>query len=123
MPGLYNCSTIGYNWAKSETPADYLGGIANVPDQDMVNIVIFHSLIFYGLVFIMVLINHYIILLSKDYNVIYHIIYMIKYYPYKSDKPNKKYYIITNDNKKFILVLLVILILQYRNVKQENKDI
>ncbi len=27
-------------------------------------------------------------------------IYMIKYYPYKSDKPDKKYYIITNDNKK-----------------------
>jgi hypothetical protein len=25
---------------------------------------------------------------------------MIKYYPYKSDKPNKKYFIITNDNKK-----------------------
>ena len=25
---------------------------------------------------------------------------MIKYYPYKTDKPNKKYYIITNDNKK-----------------------
>ena len=25
---------------------------------------------------------------------------MIKYYPYKSDKPNKKYYIITTDNKK-----------------------
>ena len=25
---------------------------------------------------------------------------MIKYYPYKSDTPNKKYYIITNDNKK-----------------------
>ena len=25
---------------------------------------------------------------------------MIKYYPYKSEKPNKKYYIITNDNKK-----------------------
>ncbi len=25
---------------------------------------------------------------------------MIIYYPYKSDKPNKKYYIITNDNKK-----------------------
>jgi len=23
-----------------------------------------------------------------------------KYYPYKSDKPNKKFYIITNDNKK-----------------------
>ena len=25
---------------------------------------------------------------------------MIKYYPYKSDKPNKKYYIYTNNNKK-----------------------
>ena len=25
---------------------------------------------------------------------------MKKYFPYKSDKPNKKYYIITNDNKK-----------------------
>jgi len=25
---------------------------------------------------------------------------MKKYYPYKSDKPNKKFYIITNDNKK-----------------------
>ena len=25
---------------------------------------------------------------------------MLKYHPYKSDKPNKKYYIITNDNKK-----------------------
>ena len=25
---------------------------------------------------------------------------MIKYYPYKSDKPNKKCYIITNNNKK-----------------------
>ena len=25
---------------------------------------------------------------------------MIKYHPYKSDKPNKKYYIITNNNKK-----------------------
>jgi hypothetical protein len=25
---------------------------------------------------------------------------MMKYYPYKSDKPGKKYYIITNDNKK-----------------------
>ncbi len=30
-----------------------------------------------------------IILLSKDNNIIYYIIYMIKYYPYKSDKPNK----------------------------------
>ena len=25
---------------------------------------------------------------------------MTKYYPYKSDKPNKKYYIITNNDKK-----------------------
>ena len=25
---------------------------------------------------------------------------MMKYKPYKSDKPGKKYYIITNDNKK-----------------------
>ncbi len=25
---------------------------------------------------------------------------MMKYYPYKSDKPNKKYYIITNNDKK-----------------------
>ena len=25
---------------------------------------------------------------------------MIKYHPYKSDKPNKKYFIITNNNKK-----------------------
>jgi hypothetical protein len=25
---------------------------------------------------------------------------MIIYYPYKSDRPNKKYYIMTNDNKK-----------------------
>ncbi len=48
---------------------------------------------------------------------------MIKYHPYKSDKPNKKYYIITNDNTKIILVLLVILILQFIKMKQENKDI
>ena len=27
---------------------------------------------------------------------------MLKYHPYKSDKPGKKYYIITNDNKKSI---------------------
>ena len=48
---------------------------------------------------------------------------MKKYYPYKSDKPNKKYYIITNDNKKFILVRLPPLILQFIKMKQENKDI
>ena len=48
---------------------------------------------------------------------------MNKYYPYKSDKPNKKYYIITNDNKKFILVRLPPLILQFIKMKQESKDI
>jgi hypothetical protein len=47
---------------------------------------------------------------------------MIKYFPYKSDKPNKKYYIITNDNKKFILVKLAYLILQYIKMKQDVKD-
>ncbi len=26
--------------------------------------------------------------------------YMLKYHPYKSDKPGKNYYIITNDNTK-----------------------
>ena len=31
---------------------------------------------------------------------------MKKYYPYKSDKAGKKFYIITNDNKKYILALL-----------------
>jgi hypothetical protein len=30
-PGLYNCSTIGYNWPKTETPADYLRGITTFP--------------------------------------------------------------------------------------------
>jgi hypothetical protein len=46
---------------------------------------------------------------------------MIKYYPYKSDKPNKKYYIITNDNeKRLTLVLLDILILQFIKMKNEN---
>ena len=48
---------------------------------------------------------------------------MINYYPYKSDKPNKKYYIITNDNKKVYLVPVIILILQFIKMKQENKDI
>ena len=31
---------------------------------------------------------------------------MKKYHPYKSDKAGKKFYIITNDNKKYILALL-----------------
>ncbi len=44
---------------------------------------------------------------------------MIKYYPYKSDKPNKKY-IVTNDNKKILLVRPVTLILQFIKMKKEN---
>ena len=48
---------------------------------------------------------------------------MKKYFPYKSDRPDKKYYIITNDNKKVYLVLLECLILQFIKMKRENKDI
>jgi hypothetical protein len=49
---------------------------------------------------------------------------MIKYYPYKSDKPNKKYYIITNDNKKeFILARLLHLILHYIKMSRSNNYI
>jgi hypothetical protein len=48
---------------------------------------------------------------------------MIKYYPYKSDKPNKKYYIITNNNKKVYFGAVDIVILLYIKMKQENKDI
>ena len=47
---------------------------------------------------------------------------MIKYYPYKSDKPNKKYYLLMII-KKFILVRLAPLILLFIKMKQENKDI
>ena len=45
------------------------------------------------------------------------------YYPYISDRPEKKYYIITNDDKKFILVRLPRLILQFIKMKKGNKDI
>ena len=48
---------------------------------------------------------------------------MLKYHPYKSDKPEKKYYVITNSGRKFILGLLACLILQNIRTKQENKDI
>jgi hypothetical protein len=44
---------------------------------------------------------------------------MIKYYPYKSDKP-KKNHIITNDNKKFILVRLPPLILHIIKMSSAN---
>ncbi len=48
---------------------------------------------------------------------------MIKYYPYKSDKTNKKYYIITNDNKKFILVRLPLPILHIIKMSSANNYI
>ena len=35
---------------------------------------------------------------------------MIKYFPYKSDKPNKKYYIITKYNNKYIFQKIKIFI-------------
>ncbi len=44
--------------------------------------------------------TNYIEFLSKDNYVICQIIYIKKYFPYRSNKPNKKYYIITNDDKK-----------------------
>jgi hypothetical protein len=46
---------------------------------------------------------------------------MIKYYPYESDKSNKKNYIITSDNKKYILGLADLVILQFIKMKQETK--
>ena len=45
------------------------------------------------------------------------------YYPYKSDKPEKKYYIITNTNKKYILALLDMKTLQRTRTKNENSAI
>jgi len=53
---------------------------------------------------------------------------MIRYNPYKSDKPNKDSLLknITLQQmiiKRFNLVLLVILILLFIKMKQENKDL
>ena len=48
---------------------------------------------------------------------------MIKYYPYKSDKPSKNIELSQNKIKKYILVKLEHLILQYIKMKQENRDI
>ena len=45
------------------------------------------------------------------------------YYPYPSDKPEKKYYIITKSEKKYILALLECLILQYIKMKIVKIDI
>ncbi len=36
--------------------------------------------------------------LKENLKIIHMIIYMIKYYPCKSDEPTKKYFIITNEN-------------------------
>ncbi len=48
---------------------------------------------------------------------------MIKYYPYKSDKPNKNIILLQTIIKKFILMLVDIVIFQHIKMKQENKDI
>ena len=48
---------------------------------------------------------------------------MLKYKPYKSDKPDKIITILPMIIKKFILVKPLHLILQYIKMKQENKDI
>ena len=48
---------------------------------------------------------------------------MKKYYPYKSDKPNKNITLLQMIIKKFILVRLPPLILQFIKMKQESKDI
>ena len=48
---------------------------------------------------------------------------MIKYYPYKSDKPNKNIILLQLKLKKFILVRLALLILLYIKMKQENNYI
>ena len=44
------------------------------------------------------------------------------YYPYKSDKPEKKIYIITKENKRFTLVRLMRLILQFIRMRYEKID-
>jgi hypothetical protein len=47
---------------------------------------------------------------------------MLKYHPYKSGKQGKKYYIITETNKKK-LGLVAIVILQFTKMNNGNKDI
>ena len=48
---------------------------------------------------------------------------MIKYFPYKSDKPIKNITLLQMIIKKFILVLVDLVIFQHIKMKQENKDI
>ena len=58
----------------------------------------------------------------KQKNIIYMKVHY--YYPYKSDKPEKKYHIITKSEKKvYFGHRLPRLILQYIKMKKENKDI
>ena len=47
---------------------------------------------------------------------------MIKYYPYKSDKPNKKYYIITNDTFDTLGFESTDKILNLKTVKKEQAE-
>ncbi len=46
---------------------------------------------------------------------------MKKYFPYKSDKPDNKYYIITNDDKKVYFGASGYSDLQYVKIKQKAK--
>ncbi len=46
---------------------------------------------------------------------------MLKYHPYKSDKPGKKYNIITESNRKLFFGLVAIVILQFRNDEQRKQ--
>jgi hypothetical protein len=48
---------------------------------------------------------------------------MLKYYPYKSDKPGKKYYIITNDNKKVYFGQASAPDFTHHKMSSANKDI
>ena len=45
------------------------------------------------------------------------------YFPYKSDKPEKKYYIVTKSEKKIYFGQASASDLQYIKMKKENKDI
>jgi hypothetical protein len=46
---------------------------------------------------------------------------MSKYHQYESDKQGKKYYIITENNKKIILGLVAIVILQFTKDEQRKQ--
>jgi hypothetical protein len=51
------------------------------------------------------------------------IVYMIGYYPYKSDKTNKNIILLQMIIKNFVFVRPWRLILQYIKMRQEKKDI